>query len=436
MALDGSHESPATTAVTGSVAPVLEPLLTAVFGGPPPLRFECWDGSHISPAAGDSAGVVRLRSPDALRRILWAPGELGLGRAFVAGDVDLDGDLPEMLRRLRTSAVGGGELGAREIAAVLRAARQLHLIGRPVPPPREEARLRGRRHSKRRDSRAVSHHYDVGNEFYRLVLGTSMTYSCARWGGDAQNLESAQAAKHELVCRKLGLHDRPGARLLDVGCGWGSLALHAAAVHDAQVVGITISEEQHALACLRVKEADLDGRIEIRLQDYRDLGGETFDAISSIGMFEHVGEDRMADYFAALHGRLRRGGRFLNHAISSVGNSKLGRRSFVGRYVFPDAELVDLAGVVGAMERAGFEVRDVESLREHYACTLRAWVASLEENWTAAVREAGEARARVWRLYMAGSIVGFDDGGISVHQVLGVAPDADGTSHLPLRRDF
>ncbi len=290
-------------------------------------------------------------------------------------------------------------------------------------------------HSKARDAQAISHHYDVGNEFYEIVLGPAMTYSCAYFDHDRATLADAQAAKHELVCRKLGLHELDGARLLDVGCGWGSLAMHAAAHHGASAVGITISAEQAARAQARVDEAGLGDRVEIRLQDYRDLGSETFDAISSIGMFEHVGRERMAEYFSTLHGLLRPRGRLLNHAISSVGGSRIDRRSFTGRYVFPDGELIDVGDTVRAMESAGFEVRDVHSLREHYARTLRCWVANLEADWDRAVALVGERRARVWRLYMAGSAVGFVDGGINVHQVLGVVPSETGDSGMAATRD-
>ena len=245
------------------------------------------------------------------------------------------------------------------------------------------------------------------------------------------DLADAQAAKHELICRKLGLADRPGGRMLDVGCGWGSMAIHAATHHDVSVVGITISEAQAELARQRVAAAGVADRVEIRLQDYRLLGGERFDAISSIGMSEHVGDKMLDRYFEILHAALAPQGRLLNHAISSAGGSRIGRTSFIGRYVFPDGELIDVGDTVLAMERAGFEVRDVESLREHYALTLRAWVANLEANWDEAVRLVGAARARVWRLYMAGSVVGFTDGGIAVHQVLGVVPTADGASGMP-----
>jgi cyclopropane-fatty-acyl-phospholipid synthase len=267
-----------------------------------------------------------------------------------------------------------------------------------------------------------------------MVLGPSMTYSCARYTGDSVSLERAQQAKHDLVCRKLGLDQTPGMRLLDVGCGWGSMALHAARGYQARVLGVTLSDAQAQEARRRVKEAGLDAQIEIRVQDYRDLAGEQFDAISSIGMFEHVGRSKMATYFESMHQVLAPSGRFLNHAISSVGGSRLGTRSFVGRYVFPDGELVDVGDVVLAMERAGFEVRDVESLREHYAKTLRAWVRNLQANWDQAVPLIGSRRARVWLLYMAASADSFVDGRISIHQVLGVHTGKDGDSRMPLTR--
>jgi cyclopropane-fatty-acyl-phospholipid synthase len=260
-----------------------------------------------------------------------------------------------------------------------------------------------------------------------------MTYSCARFADPAMSLEQAQESKHGLICRKLGLREGKPLRLLDVGCGWGSMAMHAAANSSATVVGVTLSEAQASYARQRVAAAGLGDRVEIRVQDYRDLRGERFDAISSIGMFEHVGKVRTGRYFETLHGLLEPGGRLLNHAISEQGGSKIRPWSFFGRYVFPDGELLDVGDVVLAMQRAGFECRDVESLREHYARTLRSWVANLEANWDAAVDEVGSARARIWRLYMAGSVIGFENGGISVHQVLGIVPDA-GRSGMPPTR--
>ena len=261
-----------------------------------------------------------------------------------------------------------------------------------------------------------------------------MTYSCARFESEDTDLATAQAAKHELICRKLGLGDRHGMRLLDVGCGWGSMAIHAAQHYDVSVVGITISQSQADLARKRAAEAGVGERVEIRLQDYRELSGERFDAISSVGMSEHVGESRLDEYYGVLHGVLPPRGRLLNHAISAIGGSRIGTRSFIGRYVFPDGELIDVGSSVLAMERAGFEVRDVESLREHYARTLRAWVTRLQDNWDEAVDLVGLRRARVWRLYMAGSAVNFAAGTIDIHQVLGVVPGPDGSSGMPPTR--
>ena len=280
----------------------------------------------------------------------------------------------------------------------------------------------------------VRHHYEVGNDFYAMVLGPSMTYSCARFAPGADSLEAAQDSKHDLICRKLGLTDRTGQRVLDVGCGWGSFAIHAARHYGAWVVGVTLSPAQVESARDRVAASGLERQVEIRLQDYRELRREAFDAIASIGMFEHVGSSKSAEYFGTMRRLLGPQGRLLNHAISSVGGSRIGSRSFIGRYVFPDGELLDVGRVVLAMEEAGFEVRDVESLREHYAKTLRAWVGNLQQHWEAAVAEVGVRRARVWQLYMAASANGFEDGGISVHQVLGVLSKPDGRSGMPSTR--
>jgi len=293
--------------------------------------------------------------------------------------------------------------------------------------------LRGRRHTRERDAAAISHHYDISNDFYRLVLGPTMTYSCAYFGSAQSSLEDAQTDKHELICRKLRLQE--GERMLDVGCGWGTLAIHAASRHGVSVVGVTLSQKQAELAAKRAAEAGVGDRVEIRVQDERDVDDGPFDAIASVGMFEHVGAERLAEYFGHLYSLLPPQGRLLNHGISRPPGrrSRFVRRGFIDRYVFPDGELHEVGAVASVMQRAGFEVRDLESLREHYALTLRRWVANLEANQTEAVTLVGEGRYRVWRLYMAAAARNFDQGRTQVHQILAVRSHG-GRSGLPLRR--
>jgi cyclopropane-fatty-acyl-phospholipid synthase len=415
-----------------TAASALAPLLHALLGSEPRLGVRFWDGSRLGPL--DAPATIVLQSPNAVRRILWSPNELGFGRAFVLGEADIEGDAFTAFTLFFQQAPAELRIGARTLVKTLRAARRLGILGPRLPPPAEEARLRGGLHSRHRDAAAIAHHYDVGNDFYRMVLGDSMTYSCARFVDPEDTLEAAQTAKYDLICRKLGL--RPGMRLLDVGCGWGGMVMHAAAHYQVAAVGVTISEQQYELARKRVAEAGLADWVDIRLQDYRDMAGsdEEFDAIASIGMFEHVGRGRMAEYFGVLNGILRPGGRLLNHAISTPNGASFDHRSFIARYVFPDSELQDVADVAAAMEAHDIEVRDVESLREHYALTLRHWVANLEAHWDDAVALVGVVRARVWWLYMAGTVTSFDIGEISVHQVLGIKPMPDGSSAMPLTR--
>jgi cyclopropane-fatty-acyl-phospholipid synthase len=408
--------------------------LGRVIGDDLPVAVRCYDGSTLGPADAPSAVVVR--SPEALRRIVRAPGELGFSRAYVAGDLDIDGDVFEALA-LR-DRFAGKKLGAGDLVAAARLAGVAAL--RPLPPPPEEARLRGPLHSKARDAAAIAHHYDLSNDFYRLLLGPSMTYSCAVWDGSTRTLEDAQSAKHELVSRKLALE--PGMRVLDIGSGWGSMVLHAAQEHGVRAVGVTISRNQHDLATKRVAEAGIADRVDLRLEDYRDVDDGPYDAVSSIGMFEHVGSARLAEYFDRINTLLRPGGRLLNHAIGRPAHTAQGRgrsatkaNPFINRYVFPDGELHELGAVVSAMQHAGFEVRHVESLREHYALTLRCWVANLEAAWERAVEEVGSARARVWRLYLAGSALAFEADRTQVHQVLATKTVA-GASGMPLRPSF
>jgi cyclopropane-fatty-acyl-phospholipid synthase len=415
-----------------SVAARLSPLLDRLFTNGLPVRFEMWDYSTVGPP--DSAGTVILRSPNALGHLIWSPNELGFVRAFIMGEIDFEGDLFGILATLHDQSAMRSSLGPRSLLSGINAAVRLKAVGRPPKRPDEEVRLSGWRHSKARDAAAISHHYDISAEFYRLVLGPAMTYSCARFVSADMSLADAQRAKHDLVCRKLGLHERSHTRLLDVGCGWGSMAIHAASTYPTKVTAITLSPAQEKEARRRTWDAGVEREVDVRLEDYRDLRDETYDAISSIGMFEHVGAKNMNQYFSTLYSLLPPGGRLLNHAISTPGGSKIHGPTFINRYVFPDGELIDVADVVAAMERAGFEVRDVESLREYYAKTLHAWVTNLEESWEQAVALVGEARARIWRLYMAGCANGFEDGRVAIHQVLGVRPHAGGKSGMPRTR--
>jgi cyclopropane-fatty-acyl-phospholipid synthase len=418
-----------------TVADRLRPVIHALLGSDLPIGLRCWDGSSLGSPQARTAIV--LRSPEALRRLLYQPNELGLGRAYVAGELDIEGDVFEALaiRELLASPNRKVEirLGARDRLRLMGIARRLGALGRPLPAPPEEARLKGRLHSRSRDAAAISHHYDVGNDFYRLVLGETMTYSCAYFETPDATLDEAQTAKYDLICRKLGL--APGMRLLDVGCGWGGMPMHAARAYGVDAVGVTLSHAQAEAAAKRVAEAGLADRVEIREQDYREVSDGRYDAVSSIGMFEHVGLSKLREYFSRLWELLRPGGRLLNHGISRPpGPPGFDRNSFISRYVFPDGELHEVGTVVSAMQECGFEVRDVESLREHYARTLRCWVANLERHWDEAVQLVGEGRARVWRLYMAGSALNFEAGRNSIHQVLGVRPGSRGESGMPPTR--
>jgi cyclopropane-fatty-acyl-phospholipid synthase len=426
------HERPHGYETSAPRTNGLAEAIAGLLGADPPIAIDCYDGSHLGPL--DRATRIVVRSPKALRYVLTAPGELGFARAYVAGEIDVEGDIFDAL--LLRDHLPEVKVTPREWLLLARAVGVDGL--KPLPPPPEEVpvRGRGRRHSKERDAAAIAHHYDVSNDFYRIVLGPSMTYSCAVFGAAETTLEAAQAAKYELVCRKLGL--RPGMRLLDVGCGWGAMAVHAAREHGVQAVGVTLSTRQAEWARNAVREAGLADRVEIRVQDYRDIVDGPFDAISSIGMFEHVGVAKLDEYFTRLYSLLRPEGRLLNHGIAKRPSPRaaFARRGFIDRYVFPDGELHEVGSVVTRVQRAGFEVRNVEGLREHYAQTLRCWVANLEANWDEAVRLVGPGRARVWRLYMAASAINFDAEHTHIHQVLAVRNARDGTSAMPRRPDW
>ena len=403
--------------------------LDRVTGGGTGIEFRAYDGSRCGPHG--AAVAVEIRSPRAMRHLVQARNDLGLARAYVSGELEVHGDLHLALRQLWQ--IHDGNLPFRERLAVLRAAGMGAL--RPLEPPPEEARLRGRRHSRRRSAHAASHHYDVSNRFYQWVLGPSMAYTCALYPRPEATLEQAQAAKVDIACRKLGL--RPGMRLLDVGCGWGGTVLHAAKHYGVRALGVTIAREQVLWGQREIARAGLSDRAEIRLLDYRAVPEAGFDAISSIGLTEHVGKARLSAYFAFLYGRLRPGGRLLNHCITRPNNRypTLLRNGFIDRYVFPDGELAGPGHIISTMHDAGFELRHEENLREHYARTLSAWEANLQAHWGEAVQEVGEGRARVWRLYLAGARVSFEEDLLELHQLLATRTTA-GASGMPLRPDW
>jgi cyclopropane-fatty-acyl-phospholipid synthase len=376
-----------------------------------PFAVRLWDGSAL-PATNGGGPTFEVRSPDAFAHVILSPGQLGLGRAYVSGAVEVD-DLDAALEMLEVWRPPPIE--RREQARLALAAARAFGVRRPPAVPRAELRLSGRRHTPERDARAVRHHYNVSNEFFALFLDDSMTYSCAIFSRGAKTLEEAQATKLELVCTKLDL--QAGQRVLDVGCGWGSFAIHAAERHGVNVVGITLSEPQAALARELVAGRGLSDRIEIRVQDYRDIEDGPFDAVSSIGMVEHVGSKQIDTYARQLARLVKPGGRVLNHGIARlrIGDPEAG--AFTQRYIFPDGAPLHLSRIQFALERAGLETHHVEDFRHDYAETLRHWARRFDANLEEARRVGGPERARVWRLYLRGARRGFETGFTSLYQV-------------------
>jgi len=423
-------------------------VVQTIFGPSPmrPMHVRYWDGS-VERGRTDSKFTLRLNRRGALRRMLLPPSELSIVESYLSGDVDIDGDFESAT-----------EL-ADEIALRLRSPRALatiayHLIALPRGEPSpsvHDARAEhyvepvGKPHEAQRDRAAIRYHYDVGNDFYQLWLDQRMVYSCAYFHRPDYTLDDAQRAKLDLVCRKLRLH--PGERLLDVGCGWGALIMHAAEHYGVNALGITLSDAQATLARERIAAAGLSDRCRVEIRDYRALGDLRFDKISSVGMVEHVGVDHLPTYFASLYRALVRGGLLLNHGIVSVDaahrpsrfawleNRVWKRNAFIDQYVFPDGKLGPLHAVIAAAEAEGFETRDAESLREHYALTLRAWVDRLLREQDRAITIAGERIFRTWRLYMTASAHFFSKGTINVVQTLFAKPDEQGGSHLPMTRE-
>jgi cyclopropane-fatty-acyl-phospholipid synthase len=389
-------------------------LRTALAGALPdrPFRLELWDGTALEPTNGGGP-TFRVRSPEAFGHVLRSPGQLGLGRAYVSGQIEVD-DIDAALDLL--AGWNPPPVDTRSKAEIALAAVKAGALRRLPRIPAMELRPKGRRHSLLRDKRAVTHHYNLSNEFFGLFLDESMTYSCAVWSGGATTLEEAQRAKLELVCTKLAL--APGQRVLDVGCGFGSFALHAAAHHGVHVTGITLSEPQAQLGRRRAAEAGLGDRVEIRVMDYRDIADERFDAIASIGMVEHVGDEKIDLYAERLASLVKPGGLVLNHGIARLDPGDVIGGPFSDRYVFPDGAPLQLSRVLAAIERSGLEAIHIEGFREDYAQTLRHWARRLDDNIDEARRLAGDERVRVWRLYLRAARNGFETGFTSVYQVL------------------
>jgi cyclopropane-fatty-acyl-phospholipid synthase len=381
-----------------------------------PFSISWWDGA-VTPSTTGGGPVVTVRSPRALGHALRAPGQLGIGRAYVSGEITVS-DLDEAIRILRSWSPPPLDGAARR--RLLLAAVKAHGVGLLPPPPKTELKPQGQRHSPKRDARAVRYHYDVSNEFFALFLDRSMTYSCAIFSRGAKTLEEAQETKLELVCRKLGL--REGERVLDVGCGWGSFAIHAAGRYGVSVLAVTLSAPQAELARERVAAAGLSDRVDVQVMDWRELSG-SFDAISSIGMVEHVGSRQIDAYAAQLAGLLAPGGRLLNHGIARLRHGDPEAGPFSERYVFPDAAPLHLSRIQTALERAGLETDTVEGFREDYATTLGHWIARLDANAAAAEHLAGPERMRVWRLYLRAAREGFRIGFTGLYQVLAHRPE-------------
>ncbi|MCX4807698.1 cyclopropane-fatty-acyl-phospholipid synthase family protein [Streptomyces sp. NBC_01214] len=408
----------------------LTALLSHFFAGPLPVRLRDWEGGEAGPA---DAPLVVLRSPDALRRLLWQPGELGLAEAYISGDLDVEGDLATALSQAGRTVRDHGITRPRPARLAAAATLAVGLGAASLPPRRPDgrARLTGRLHSSSRDRAAISHHYDVSNDFYALLLDESMAYSCAYWARPADatyGLAEAQRDKLELICRKLGL--RAGDRLLDVGCGWGSLAVHAAREHKVQVTAVTLSRQQRDFVTERALREGVAERVEVQLRHWRHIDGGGYDAACAIEMGEHVGDAEYPAFAGKLHDALRPEGRLLIQQMSR-GADAPGGGAFIESYIAPDMHMRPVGSTADLLEAAGLEVRFVESLREHYAATIDAWRTRLEDRWSEVEDLVGETTGRVWRLYLAGASLAFSERRMGVDQLLAVRPTRDGGSAMP-----
>jgi cyclopropane-fatty-acyl-phospholipid synthase len=408
------------------VASRLHGLMVDLFDVVPPVCIAAWDGSS---AGSDGGPTVRVHSRKAVRRLLWAPGELGLARAYVAGEIDIDGDLTQAMRELADYGVRIGSkpaLSAADRREIMRTAVLVGAVGPAPKPPTAEMSVAGRGTSAREKIAATAHDRTL-IEHFRAILGDSMADSCAWFEKPDQGLEEAQQAKYERVCRLLDL--RPGVRFLDIGCGWGGLLLHAARHHGVEAVGVVNNADRAELVRARLSEAGLEDRIEVRLGDYTDVEDGPYDAIAALETTDHLSPDELVEYGAAMQQLLRPGGRILHQQITGrLRSTQESESTFWASYVHPDAHLRPLSSIVRAFDDTGIEVRRVDNMREHYPPTLQAWLRGLEEHWDAVVASVGQARARVWRLSLALSTVGFERSAMSVHQVIGARPFADGRS--------
>ncbi|MGJ9421558.1 class I SAM-dependent methyltransferase [Aeromicrobium sp. CF3.5] len=401
-----------------------------------PFRFEAFDGSTAGPEGAPL--TLRLKNERGLAYLMTAPGDLGFARAYVSGDLEVEGIHPGDPYDAMVLIMSQLRFKVPSAAEMLQIVRSLGFgnLKPPTPPveehlPRWRRAFEGLRHNKKRDAEAIQHHYDVSNRFYELVLGESMTYTCAVYPSLEASLEEAQFEKYDLICRKLDL--KPGQRLLDIGCGWGGMVRHAAKHYGVKVIGVTLSREQAAWAAEEIKRQGLEHLAEARHGDYRDVLETGFDAVSSIGLTEHIGVRSYPSYFAFIESKLKPGGRMLNHCITRPNNKTTTTGAFIDRYVFPDGELTGVGRITVAAQETGLEVRHVENLREHYAMTLAGWCRNLVENWDACLEEVTEGRAKVWGIYMAGSRLAFERNEIELHHVLAVKPGAGGDAAWPLR---
>lgn len=425
---------PGTPHAASPIAASIADALTPQLGGELPVHLTAWDGSTAGPA--DAPHVVLYR-PDALRRILWHPGELGAAQAYVTGDLEVTGDLDDALTHLWSVAASrmlrGPRPTPRTLWNVARLARRLGVLGRPLPAPATQAKVRGRRGSRARDRAAIRHHYDLSNEFYALILDEHMAYSCGYWTSDdpGYDLADAQHDKLDLVCRKVGLDRGPGRTLLDIGCGWGSLSLYAAQRYGARVVAVTISPEQHAFVSARAAERGLQDRVDVRIQDYRDIPDGPFDAVASIEMGEHVGRRNYPDFATILHDKVIPGGRVCIQQMSRPAGKHPGGGPFIESFIAPDMYMRPVGDTTRLLAAAGLVIDDVHALGAHYVRTVDAWYETFDKNWAEVVGLVGDEMARVWRLYLVGGRMAFRDHRMGVEQITMHRPPGGGRSATP-----